>query len=560
MADDFTTALQNALGPFAGQTAGVQSGLQQQALSQQMQQFMLALQFQQQQAALQQAMNLGTQFGSAPGGNWSTWPTPQSMQPLPGTPTQSMQNQYLQQALAAAGLTGQFTNTSQFMYQPGTFVRNRDDGGIGQVQANGSLRTFGSMQEYLAAGGTQQAVNQMPQLSAAEFGNLTNTNVQTPQNTMAASALTGMYQGAPTTAYQQQLAQQAAQGGALTGTYYNQAAMPYQPGTFVKNSETGGIGQVQQNGQIRPFGSMDEYLQAGGTRDQLAGMAPLTNSQWDPLVAAPPSGAAQQTLASQLQNAQLTGLYQGSPTAAYQAQGQQEAQAWAQLYGYTPQLDANGQPIMPGAGGAGGTGTGANPQTLASQLQAAQLSGMYNGAPTETAREFNAQNALAQGQLGQQYLATAAQLQGPQNTFQLSNYMRGAQGNPNVPVYLQNLANNTGTAAFQASGSTAPTPNSIGGLQSQMGGANQNYYTGQQGAGGTNPGWDYNSTLNSINSIAQRGAQGLAPGSLERLSPDELAAFGSGLGAAGYSLPSFLNQYQNSRVGQQAPSGVMSLA
>jgi hypothetical protein len=185
---------------------------------------------------------------------------------------------------------------------------------------------------------------------------------------------------------------------------------------------------------------------------------------------------------------------------------------------------------------------------------------MYQGAPTEAAREFNLQNALAQGQLGQQYLSTAAQLQGPQNTFQLSNYLRGAQGNPNVPVYLQNLANNMGMPSFQASGTTAPTPQSAGGLTSQLGyGVDQNgNMTGQ--ATSATPGWDYNQTLNQINQIAQRGAQGLAPGSLERLTPDEMQAFGSGLGAAGYSLPSFMSQYAQSRVGQQAPVGQTSLA
>ena len=73
-------------------------------------------------------------------------------------------------------------------------------------------------------------------------------------------------------------------------------------------------------------------------------------------------------------------------------------------------------------------------------------------------------------------------------------------------------------------------------------------------------GWDYTQTLGTINQIAQQGAQSLGPGSLERLTPDELQAFGSGLGAAGYSLPSFLQQYAQSRVGQQAPVAQTSLA
>ena len=66
-----------------------------------------------------------------------------------------------------------------------------------------------------------------------------------------------------------------------------------------------------------------------------------------------------------------------------------------------------GQPIAPGGAG----------QTLASQAQQAQLSGMYQGAPTEAAREFNAQNAIAQGTLGQQYLSTAAQLEARRTRF-----------------------------------------------------------------------------------------------------------------------------------------------
>jgi hypothetical protein len=202
----------------------------------------------------------------------------------------------------------------------------------------------------------------------------------------------------------------------------------------------------------------------------------------------------------------------------------------------------------PGAAAAPGAG-GGPVQTLAGQLQQAQLSGVYQGAPTETAREFNQNLALQQGQLGQQYLATAAQLQGPQNTFQLSNYLRGAQGNQSVPVYLQNLANNVAGPTFQAPGSTPPTPQSAAGIASQLGGTSS-----------ATPGWNYNDTLGTIQNIMQRGAQGLQPGALEQMSPEELQAFGSGLGAAGGSLPSFMQQYAASRVGQTAPVGATSLA
>jgi hypothetical protein len=505
----------------------VQSGLQQQALSQQMSQFLQALQFQQQQAAMQNSQSLSTLFGSAPGGNWSQWPISQSMQPLPGTQTQQALAQQMQNALGAASVTGQFANPSTQMYAPGTFIRNSDTGAIGQVQQNGGVRTFGSMQEYLGAGGTQDAVLKMPQLSQAEYGNLGTTG-QPTQPTLQASQLTGMYQGAPTAAYQQQIANMLGQGAQLTGTYYDPAQMRYQPGTFVKDAGTGGIGQVQPNGQLRMFGSMDEYTAAGGTREQLAGLPSVPDAQYYQM-ATQGQTPGQQTLQSINQAAQLSGMYNGAPTEAaseYSRTLAQQMQQFQQSFG----------------------------------LQQGQLTGQYNGAPTEAASEFARNLALQQGQLGQQYLSTAAQLQGPQNTFQLSNYLRGAAANPNVPVYLQNLQNNMGMPSFQGTGQQAPTAASMGGLAAGMGYGSPASGTGTDTSGGATAGWNYGDTLNSIKGIASSGAQSLGPGSLERLSPDELGAFGSGLGAAGYSLPSFMQQYQNSRVGQQAPTAQTALA
>jgi hypothetical protein len=211
----------------------------------------------------------------------------------------------------------------------------------------------------------------------------------------------------------------------------------------------------------------------------------------------------------------MTGQFQGQPTMQALAQ-------WAQLYGQNAPPTA-GQP------------------TLAAQAQQAVLSGMYQGLPTETAREFNAN-------LAQQYLTTAAQLQGPQNTFQLSNYLRGAQGNENVPTYLQSLASSLRLPTFQASGGVAPTPQTAAGLAQQLGG-------GQSAT----PGWDYGQTLGTIQQIMQQGAQALRPGALESLTPAELQAFGSGLGALGGSLPEFLRQYAQSRYGQQAPVAMTTL-
>jgi hypothetical protein len=260
-----------------------------------------------------------------------------------------------------------------------------------------------------------------------------------------------------------------------------------------------------------------------------------------------------------------------------QGQAQQTAQSeWSQgfaqsgnvAYGLPTGYSPAGAAAAPGASDGTQTpagGGGAGQQTLAGALQQAQLSGQYQGAPTEAASEFARQLAqaqqqfaaqqaqqqaqfeqsfgLQQGQLGQQYLSTAAQLQGPQNTFQLSNYLRGAQGNQAVPTYLQSLANNIGMPAFQGTGSTPPNTQTAAGLAGQLGGTTS-----------ATPGWDYNQTLGAIQGIMGQGAQSLGPGALERLSPDELSALGSGIGAAGGSLPSFLQQYQQSRIGQQAPT------
>lgn len=553
---------------FLGQTAGVQGGLQQQGITNQLQEFLLALQFQQQAAALSQSMQYGAQYGFAPGGNPLTWGAGGPTAPTAGTPTQAEQLGQMQlgqgalaNAINTSAVTGQFAQPLPSQYAPGTILTapSTTPGlgpAYGVVNDDGSV-TMASAQSLTQLAGMRGTTPQAMMQNAAPV------SWQTLQTLSQGPTLGPTQQ---TLAAQQQQYQQALSSGSLTGTFYDPSQTAdalLQQGKAMNGQSFNDLPPDQQQywlsyNQNNPTAAAQQWARGVNGALQAAG---YTN----------PAAGPQQTLASQLQNAQLSGMYNGAPTQSYQAQGQQEAANWASLYGYTPQIDpTTGQPIMPGTGtGASGAG-GGNPQTLAAQAQQAQLSGMYQGAPTETAREFNASNALAQGQLGQQYLSTAAQLQGPQNTFQLSNYLRGAQGNPNVPVYLQNLQSNLGLPSFQAPGTQTPTAQSAAGLTSQLGygvnGAQPTQYdangnpipsTGQ--ASSATPGWDYNQTLNTINGIAQRGAQGLAPGSLERLSPDELSAFGSGLGAAGYSLPSFLSQYANSRVGQQAGSGVTSL-
>jgi hypothetical protein len=457
-----------------------------------MSQFLQALQFQQQQAALSQSMNYGTQFGFAPSGNPLTWGAGGPQAPSAGTPTQAeLLNQMqlgqgaLGNALSMAGVTGQFAQPLPTQYTPGTILTapSTTPGlgpAYGVVNQDGSvtMASSQSLQQLAAQRGTSpQALTQ--NAAPVDYQTLQRLSMGPPQGPTQQTLA----------AQQQQYAQALASAGA-TGQFYDPSQTP------------------------------DALLQQG------------KNMQGKSFNELPPD-----------QQQYWLQYNQNNPTAAAQQWARAENGALQQA-GYQ----------NPAAGGQ---------QTLASQLQNAQLTGMYQGAPTEAASEFARNLSLQQGGLGQQYLATASQLQGPQNTFQLSNYLRGAQGNPNVPTYLQNLQNNIGLPSFQAPGTTTPTPQSAAGLTSQLGygvDANGNP-TGQQGqASSATPGWDYNQTLNTIQGIAQRGGQALAPGTLERLSPDEMQAFGSGLGAAGYSLPSFLNQYQSSRVGQNAPIAATSVA
>jgi len=598
-----TTGGADPLSTFFGQTSGGYSA----GLNQQMQMFLQALQFQQQQAALSQAQAYGTQFGFAPGGNWMTWGAGGPTQPTAGTPTQAqltnwaqLQQAALANALSTAGVTGQFARP-QSTYAPGT-VLTAPSQQPGMGPAYGVVNADGSLQ-MVSAESLQQLASQRGTTAQA----LTQNAQPVDWNT-----LQSLSQGAPTGPTQQTLAaqaqnyNQALQSGQLTGMFYDPSQTPdalLQQGKAMDGTSFNSLPPDQQQYWLQwnannPTQAAQQWARAVNGALQQAG---YTN----------PAAKGQQTLQAINQAATLSGMYNGAPTEAAREFNTQAAQNWAQMYGYTPTFDANGAPIAPsfagltnqtpgsvvrnengqlgivGADGSITPGDASNatiyaalqspgsvntvsnaewsgaqaggPQTLASQLQAANLSGMYQGAPTEAASEYartlaenqrqaNMQNALQQGQLGQQYLATAAQLQGPQNTFQLSNYLRGAQGNPNVPVYLQNLANNIGQTPFQATGSTAPTTQSAAGIAGQLGGQTS-----------ATPGWDYNQTLGAIQNIMSGGAQKLGPGALENLTPDELQALGSGIGAAGGSMPSFLQQYQQSRVGQQAPIARTSL-
>jgi hypothetical protein len=72
---------------------------------------------------------------------------------------------------------------------------------------------------------------------------------------------------------------------------------------------------------------------------------------------------------------------------------------------------------------------------------------------------------------------------------------------------------------------------------------------------GTDPaGYSYDAALNQIGSIFRAGPTSLAPGSLERLDPNELAILRSGATKLGYDPDAWLRAYSRAGVGQAASS------
>jgi hypothetical protein len=191
------------------------------------------LAFQMAQQAYTDAMSMGQAYGYAPSGNyfgWSTGNPPNLTQPLPGTPTQAALSQQFQQAQAAAGLTGQFVNPQQFMYQPGTFIYSDPaqggSGEIGQVQANGQIRGFGSWDQFVAAGGSQDLVSKIPHLGGSQYQQFAQVGQGQPQTTLAAQQQQ-FQQGLETTQQQFQQGLQTAQFGLSVQQQQQQAAQQY---------------------------------------------------------------------------------------------------------------------------------------------------------------------------------------------------------------------------------------------------------------------------------------------------------------------------------------------
>lgn len=173
---------------------------------------------------------------------------------------------------------------------------------------------------------------------------------------------------------------------------------------------------------------------------------------------------------------------------------------------------------------------------LSQKQQAAQESQFGQTFGLQQQQEaFN--EAMGRSNLGLDYLKTAASMGGPADVFQSDDFIRGAQS-AGAPAFLTALRNNTALPAFGATSGAAPTPLTADSLTGRM----------MNGAGPDS----HAAALNSIGGIAQAGGAALSPQAIESLNPDEIAAMTSGFNKLGYSMPAFLQQYQQSRIGQGA--------
>jgi hypothetical protein len=174
-------------------------------------------------------------------------------------------------------------------------------------------------------------------------------------------------------------------------------------------------------------------------------------------------------------------------------------------------------------------------------LSEAGVTGLYNGAPTEAAREFNAQNTLAQQNLAADVLKTQASLSGPANWVQAANYARGLQ-QTNIPAFMNSLLTGAPTTATGV-GAGLSAPLTLSGLAAQAGAGDRL---------GTVASPDVNGTLNMGRALFAAGGGALGPQALEGLSDTERGMLQSVGGAVGGDYPTFLNQYARTRIGQGA--------
>jgi len=316
---------------------------------------------------------------------------------------------------------------------------------------------------------------------------------QAAQTVMQQAALTGVYNGQPTLAAQNQAQQNAMQLAQLTGVYTPPslggssgagagpaALQSYSPGTVVRSSSSGDFGVIGPNGTITTGPSVaDQIAQAAQTPGAI-----LTVSDTD---------------------------FSGGTAAASAA--------------------ANA-----------GTGTtAAGTPTLAAQLQQANLTGTYNGAPTESAREFNTTTGL-------NYLDLLGKLQGPAN---YGSYLRVLGSTPGGISDLVNAASGQYVPSTGATTGAPLSPQTLGTLANPNGGKAMAGGSEPNSPQGTDP--TYQQYMQAANALP-------AP---NQISPDSWNAFTTSqkqmllgmYGQSGYDVNDVADLYKQSLPKYSGPAG-----
>jgi len=175
---------------------------------------------------------------------------------------------------------------------------------------------------------------------------------------------------------------------------------------------------------------------------------------------------------------------------------------------------------------------------------------------------------LSKARLGYDTLNMAAQLRGPADYVQASNFARGVANQPGTIGFLSALRNNVNLPGFgaqqgvpQAESIDTLTQKLTGSFQAGTGGAANasggSVNTGGGGAGttavsggGVAPQTQADALQSGASALYAQGAHKLGGGALEQLTPTELSLLQSGVEGAGGDWSMFLDQYKRSRVGQ----------
>jgi hypothetical protein len=190
-------------------------------------------------------------------------------------------------------------------------------------------------------------------------------------------------------------------------------------------------------------------------------------------------------------------------------------------------------------------------------------------------KEVQAQEfGLKQANLGYSLVGTLANLRGPADHFQASNYARGVSNQPGTSTFLSALQNNARLSGFGAQQGHPDADNYgtltqklTGTYQSATGGttnaSGQSATTGAMGQGNIVDGTvtaasstpasgqsSDDARLGQIRNLYTQGAHKLNAGALEQLTPSEMGLLKSGIDANGGDWTTFLDTYRRSRVGQ----------